>query len=201
MMAEAQRQSWIQNHGKIVLVLAGLLLVVGVTTAVIGVVALVGARDDLTAAEARLDEAQDRLAEVDQEAGVAEDGLAEASREASRLGQRLLLAEDRRAETAREGRLVADGLEAARPVAAGTLTAAEEIAAAGRELSDSDTELSTLQAQHLQAAKDGRYGEYNRLSDQLDSWAEKADTFQAQIDEAIFGIQRVTAPEDIDTSV
>ena len=117
------------------------------------------------------------------------------------MDDQLQQAEDRRAETAREAPLVADGLAAARPVAAGTLTAAEEIAAAGREFCDCDTEMSTLSAQMVQAAKDGRVQEYNRLSDQVNSWAEKANTFQAQIDEAIFGIQRVTAPEGVDTSV
>lgn len=180
-MAEPQRRSWIQKHGRILLVLAGLLFVAGVTTALIGVADLAGARDDLTSAEAELEATEGQLAEAEQEAVAAED--------------RLQRAEARLSETTREARLVVGDLETAQPVAAGTLVVADEIAVAGRELCDCDEELSTLSAQSVQAAKDRRDREYNRLVDELNSWAERANTVQEKIDQAIPRIQQVTVAE------
>ena len=119
----------------------------------------------------------------------ADDDLADAETGLEQVEQRL-------ADLDSQADRVAARLVEAQATSATTLTEAERIATAGRELCDCDEEISALGAEALQAQLDRRLEEANRLFGEIDSWAEQSNLLLARILEAEgLPVPQVPVPE------
>ena len=111
----------------------------------------------------------------------ADDDLTDAEAELAQAEQRL-------ADLESEADRAAARLAEAQATSATTLTAAQQVAADGRELCNCDEQIADLAAEALAASLAGREGEYNRLAEEIESWAAQSDALLLQIDLAAIDI-------------
>lgn len=107
----------------------------------------------------------------------ADDDLAAAETE-------LASAQDRLAEAEDEADAAVSRLEAIRPEAEAMFAEADVLAADARDLCDCGEEQAALAPQAIQAILDRNADEYNRLTEELNSWADRANALIDEINQA-----------------